>query len=131
MTDGFNINALLEVLAKHVTGLNFSYKMGDNTAFTIGTHNPEDIRSIKISLSGRSRKPDPSLKNPTTGAKDYRTLTITGEVKSRNLAIASNPADATPPAVPTDRQRVAAELTEFLACRRPCRCNCGMPRNIY
>jgi len=91
-----------QVLAKNVDALAFSYRKADDQPFTIGTDDEEDIRTIRITLSGRSSRPDPVLKDPTSGGDYYRQLTLTGEIKSRNLAIASNPFDSTPPGTPTN-----------------------------
>jgi prepilin-type N-terminal cleavage/methylation domain-containing protein len=90
-----------QVLAKNVDALAFSYRQSDDQPFTVGTDDPEDIRTIRITLAGRSSRPDPILKDPVSGGDYYRKLTLTGEIKSRNLAIASNPFDSTAPGTPT------------------------------
>jgi prepilin-type N-terminal cleavage/methylation domain-containing protein len=100
-TTNFDILAS-QVLSKNVTALAFSYRTSDDQAYVIGTNTPDEIRTVRISLTGRSRRAD-----PFTG--QTRSLTLTGEVKSRNLAIASNPLDETPPAVPTGLASVDPE----------------------
>lgn len=92
--------SVTQTLAKNVEGLTFSYRKSDDQAYAIGTDDIKDIRTIRIILAGKSGKRDPTLKDPVSGGDYYRKLTLTGEVKSRNLAIASNPFDDNAPGIP-------------------------------
>ncbi|MBU1184433.1 MAG: prepilin-type N-terminal cleavage/methylation domain-containing protein [Proteobacteria bacterium] len=74
------IGAGNQAFVENVDSFTFEYLKGDGTAATT-----EDVRRIRITITGRTAKPDPDYTDPTFGDK-YRRYTLTSQVAPRNLA---------------------------------------------
>jgi len=93
--------ALPSVLAEHVQNLQFSYLQEDNNPWPAGG-DPAKIRSVRVSLECNAAEFDQLAADPSRGKQSTKVqrLALTAEVRPRNVAIAENPEDKTPPAVP-------------------------------
>ena len=87
--DAANLTA--QKLAGNIAALNFEYLAGDNTPWTTG--DTKDIKSIRTRLVCNASRP-----NPDTGKTAQ--LTLTAEVRARNVDVASSPSDVTKPNTP-------------------------------
>lgn len=85
-------NVTTQTLATNVASLAFTYFAGDNAAWN-GV-DPKDIRSIRSTLVCDATRVDPNTKKTPR-------VTLTAEVRARNVGVASTATDTTPPATPT------------------------------
>jgi hypothetical protein len=82
-----------QTLAENIQSVSFSYFTGENSPWTSG--DTADIRTVAVALTCRANREDPLLDKAPE-------LTLTAEVRARNIGVASSPTDTTPPAVPQD-----------------------------
>ncbi|HEY5999654.1 MAG TPA: type II secretion system protein [bacterium] len=84
-------------LAPNVSGLEFQYLKEDNQPWT--SAEPKNlIRSVRVSLQCRAAQRDANF--ITANIDKFQTISLTAEVRPRNIAVSENPEDKTPPAVP-------------------------------
>ncbi len=87
----FDATPTKQVLVDNVLALGFTYMQSDNTTWdgiSLGA-----IKTIRPTLTCESSRPDPSTD------KMLR-ITLTGEVRARNVGVSATPKDTTPPATP-------------------------------
>lgn len=85
-------HVISQKLAGNVAALSFQYLQGDNAAWSSGDR--RDIKSIRTSLTCNASRPDPS-----TGKVSQ--ITLTAELRARNVDVSSSPSDVTKPLTPT------------------------------
>ncbi len=85
------INVTAQTLASNVANLSFSYFSTDNAAWDGA--DVKDIRAVRATLTCNASRPDPNTKKTPQ-------LTLTADVRARNVGVAATPTDVTPPATP-------------------------------
>ncbi len=88
-------------LAKNIQSLGFQYFKEDNVPWA-PSESRSLIRTVRISLQCRAAQADAIHVDPSRpgGLPKYQVISLTGEVRPRNIAVAENPEDKTPPAPP-------------------------------
>jgi prepilin-type N-terminal cleavage/methylation domain-containing protein len=92
-------------LARNIQALDFAYLKENNEAWqplpSVNPTNLNEIREIRVGLRCRAEKSNAIFNAPQLGAApQYQEIALTTEVRPRNVNIARNPDDKTPPAVP-------------------------------
>ena len=97
-------NPLTVVLAENVQQLNFQYLAQDNTAWD-ASQAKSLIRSVRVSLKLRAMQSNAIFNSPQlkldAASRKWQEITLTAEVRPRNIAVSLNPEDKTPPLPPT------------------------------
>jgi hypothetical protein len=91
-----------QVLAKNIQDLSFAYFKDDNSPWALGGDTKE-IRMVRVSLKCEAGRKDPISGNAPQ-------VTVTTEVRARNVGIASVPKDTSPPDTPADGATDATRL---------------------
>lgn len=91
-----------QVLASNILDLGFAYFKDDNSPWTLGG-DTKDIRLVRVSLLCQAARVD-----PIRGVAPE--VTLTAEVRARNVGIASVPKDTSPPDTPADGVTDATRL---------------------
>jgi Tfp pilus assembly major pilin PilA len=87
------VNVTTQTLASNVASLSFGYFANNNLAWDGA--DVKDIRTIRPTLVCNAARPDPNTKRTPQ-------ITLTAEVRARNVGVASTATDVTPPEEPKE-----------------------------